>query len=121
MPLFKITEEQILNRIKFENPWWIDGRIDEFYQSMKKRLYFTKFLPLVERSKIKRAAVLMGPRRVGKTVMIFHTIQKLIDDGVDPQKIFYLSIETPIFNSIGIETLFNYCRKAGCMEEDLKG
>lgn len=121
MPLFEITEEQILNRIKFENPWWIDGNIDEFYQSMKRRLYFSKFFPLVKRSKIKRAAVLMGPRRVGKTVMIFHSIQKLIDEGVDPKKIFYLSIETPVFNSIGIEELFNYCRKAVGKEDDLKG
>jgi len=121
MPLFKITEEQILNRIKFENPWWIDGKIDEFYQSMKRRLYFSKFLPLVENSTIKRAVVLMGPRRVGKTVIIFHTIQKLINDGIDPKKIFYLSIETPIFNGIGIEALFNYCRKAVGKEDDLKG
>ncbi len=121
MPLFEITEEQVLNRIRFENPWWVDGKIDEFYHSMKRRLYFAKFLPLVTKSKIKRAAVLMGPRRVGKTVMIFHTIQKLIDEGIDPKKIFYLSIETPVFNGIGIEELFNFCRKAVGKEDDLKG
>ena len=121
MSLFEITEEQILTRIRFENPWWVDGKIDSFYDSMKRRLYFPKFLPLVVESKIKRAAVLMGPRRVGKTVMIFHTIQKLIDDGIDPQKIFYLSIETPILNGIGMEELFNFCRKAVGKQDDLKG
>ncbi len=121
MPLFEITEAQILNRIRFENPWWIDGKIDDFYQSMKRRLYFSKFFPLAKRSGVKRAAVLMGPRRVGKTVMIFHAIQELIDEGIDPKKIFYLSIETPVFNSIGIEELFNYCRKAVGKEDDLKG
>jgi hypothetical protein len=121
MPLFKITEAQVLDRIRFENPWWVDGKIDEFYESMKRRLYFSKFLPLITNSDVKRAAVLMGPRRVGKTVMIFHTIQKLIDDGVDPRKIFYLSIETPVFNGIGIEELFNYCRKAVGKADDLRG
>lgn len=121
MPLFRITEEQVLNRIRFENPWWVDGKIDEFYNSMKRRLYFSKFFPLVKSNSIKRAAVLMGPRRVGKTVMIFHTIQKLIEEGIDPQKIFYLSIETPIFDGIGIEELFNFCRKSVGKEDDLKG
>jgi len=121
MPLFKITEEQILNRIRFENPWWIDGKIDDFYHSMKRRLYFEKFFPLIENKTIKRAAVLMGPRRVGKTVMIYHAIQKLIDNGIDPKKIFYLSIETPVFNGIGIEDLLNYCRKAVYKEDELKG
>jgi predicted AAA+ superfamily ATPase len=121
MPLFKITEEQVLNRIKFENPWWIYENIDEFYQKMKRRLYFTKFYQLVKVNKVRRAVVLMGPRRVGKTVMIFHTIQKLINEGVPPQKIFYLSIETPVFNGIGIEELFNFCRKSVGKEDDLKG
>ncbi len=121
MPLFGITEEQILDRIKFENPWWIDGKIDDFYQSMKRRLYFPEFLSLVNEHTIKRAVVLMGPRRVGKTVMIYHTIQQLIETGIDPKKIFYLSIETPLLNGIGIEELFNYCRKAVGKEDDLKG
>ncbi|HFA50193.1 MAG TPA: ATP-binding protein [Bacteroidetes bacterium] len=121
MPLFEITEEQVLNRIRFENPWWIDEKIDEYYRSMKRRLYFSKFFPLVKKTEVKRATVLMGPRRVGKTVMIFHVIQELIDEGIDPKKIFYLSIETPIFNGIGIEALFNSCRKAVGKEDDLKG
>ncbi len=121
MSLLRISEEQILDRIKFENPWWIHGNIDEFYRSMKRRLYFSKFYPLVKETNVKRATVLMGPRRVGKTVMIFHVIQKLIDDGVDPQKICYLSIETPVFNGKGIEELFRYCRKAVGKEHDLKG
>ncbi len=120
MPLLKITEQQIIDRIKFENPWWIDGKIDDFYDSMKRRLYFSVFFPLIIRRRIKRAVVLMGPRRVGKTVLIFHTIQKLIDRGVDPKKIFYLSIETPVFNGIRIEELFNYCKKAVGKDDDLK-
>ncbi len=117
MPLFEITKQQILERIKFENPWWINEKIDEFYDSMKRRLYFHIFFPLIAQKTIKRAVVLMGPRRVGKTVMIFHSIHKLIKRGVDPQRIFYISIETPIFNGIGIEELFNYCKLAVGREE----
>ncbi|GAB5551568.1 MAG: ATP-binding protein [Saprospiraceae bacterium] len=121
MPLFSITEDQILDRIKFENPWWINGKIDEFYSSMKRRLYYPMFFSLIQNNTIKRAAVLMGPRRVGKTVMIFHTVQGLINSGVDPRKIFYLSVETPIFNGIGIEALFNFCKKAVGKESELEG
>ncbi len=121
MALFEITDEQIINRVKFENHWWKEGKIDDFYNSMKRRLYFDEFFPLIEHIGIKRAVVLMGPRRVGKTVMIFHSIQKLIDNGVDPKKIFYLSVETPVFNSIGIESLFNYCRKAVGKEDEFDG
>ena len=48
----------------------------------------------------------MGPRRVGKTVMMFHTIQRLIDSGVSAQNIIYISVETPIYNKIYLEQLF---------------
>ena len=54
----------------------------------------------------------MGPRRVGKTVMIYHTIQQLIADGVPPQKILYAAIETPIYNNIPLNELFTLAKKA---------
>ncbi len=54
----------------------------------------------------------MGPRRVGKTVMLYHTIQRLIADGVSPQNIIYISVETPIYNKIFLEQLFNLAKQA---------
>jgi predicted AAA+ superfamily ATPase len=112
MELSTYSEEQIIQRIRFENPWWQSKRIDEYYDRMKRRLYFNLFKPLVYNVSIKRAVVLMGPRRVGKTVMIFHTVQSLIDHGINPRKICYLSIETPIYNGIALEELFRLCRAA---------
>ncbi len=54
----------------------------------------------------------MGPRRVGKTVILFHLVQELIDAGYNPKKICYLSIENPVYNGISLEKLFELCRKA---------
>ena len=121
MPLLTVTEDQILSRIKFENPWWKGGRIDPYFSEFRRRLYFDQFYQLITEVTIKRAVVLMGPRRVGKTVMIYHAIQQLIDKGTDPQKIIYLSIETPIYNGLGIEGLFRLCRQIIAKEDDLSG
>ncbi|MFT6844837.1 MAG: putative AAA+ superfamily ATPase [Flavobacteriales bacterium] len=49
---------------------------------MPRRLYFLLFKPLVKEREIRRAVVLMGPRRVGKTVMLYHMVQELIENGV---------------------------------------
>ena len=49
----------------------------------------------------------MGPRRVGKTVMIHHAIAKLINEGVDPRKICYVSIDHPIYNGLGLDDLLD--------------
>ena len=53
----------------------------------------------------------MGPRRVGKTVMIYHTIARLLAMGVPQQNIIYISVETPIYNKIYLEQLFNLSKQ----------
>lgn len=40
-----------------------------------------------------RAVVLTGPRSVGKTVMLYHLVQELIEYGVKPKKIIFIIIE----------------------------
>jgi predicted AAA+ superfamily ATPase len=112
MALNPFSEEQIVARLQFENPWWVSGSLETYYQALKPRLYFNLFYPLVKGTTVHRATVLMGPRRVGKTVMLYHTIQQLISDGVSPQKILFASIETPIYNNIPLDELFRMAKKA---------
>jgi hypothetical protein len=79
MAFLPYSEEQILDRIRFENPWWVTGTVEEYYTSMPRRLYFDLFMPLVTETGVRRAVVLMGPRRVGKTVMMYHAVQNLLE------------------------------------------
>lgn len=118
MSLREISKEQVLDRIRFENPWWVSGNIDSDYDDMPRRLYFDLFKPLVYERDIKRAVVLMGPRRVGKTVMLFHLVQDLIDNGLDPRKIIFLTIENPIYNNISLEKLFQLAKEATGMNSN---
>jgi len=57
---------------------------------------------------MRRAVVLMGPRRVGKTVMIHHAIQALIDEGASPLSVGYFSVDHPIYNGLSLEKLLEY-------------
>ncbi len=111
MPLLEYKEEEILLRLRFENPWWSNKSIEEFYARMKPRPYLNLFWKLVKTS-VNRAIVLMGPRRVGKTVMMFHAIERLLQEGADPLKIVFLSVETPIYLGMSLDELFAFARKA---------
>jgi predicted AAA+ superfamily ATPase len=106
------SEELILQRIRLENPWWEKGSIPDEYSRLKKRLYFELLYQQVTLTQVKRAIVMMGPRRVGKTVMLFQLVQQLIDNKIPPRKICFLSIDAPIYNNISLEELFALCRKA---------
>lgn len=107
IPTFKIIE-----RLHYENPWWISKDIHAEYKSMSRRLYFDLFYPFVRETDIKRAVVLMGPRRVGKTVMLFHVIDQLIIDGIHPQRIFFIGIDNPIYLNLGLEDILLLCKDA---------
>jgi hypothetical protein len=54
-----ISSEDIIQRIRLENPWW-DGNhtISPAHQGLKPRPYFDLFFPLVK--SVRRAVVLMG-------------------------------------------------------------
>jgi len=112
-----ISKKQVIDRIKFENPWWVSGHIEDDYNEMPRRLYFDLFKPLVYEKEIRRAVVLMGPRRVGKTVMLFHMVEDMILEGIDPKKIIFITIENPIYNNITLEQLFIYAREATGLED----
>jgi predicted AAA+ superfamily ATPase len=114
-----ISKKQVLDRIRFENPWWVDGHIEADYNEMTRRLYFDIFKPLVYEREVRRAVVLMGPRRVGKTVMLFHLVEDLIHNGIDPKKIIFITIENPVYNNITLEQLFTYAKEAtGLKDKD---
>ncbi|MFL2571189.1 MAG: ATP-binding protein [Parvicellaceae bacterium] len=83
---------------------------------MSKRLYFDLFYPFVNERSIKRALVLMGPRRVGKTVMLFHCIEDLLKEGVNPQKIFFIGIDNPIYVNLGLEDILTLCKESLALE-----
>lgn len=94
----------LIERIKSDNSWWNENKIP-FYDEFSKRRYYNGFKELVFQDFPHRAVVLMGPRRVGKTVMMYQAIQDLIDKGVPKEKIFYFSLDTPIYTNIPLEEL----------------
>lgn len=114
----QLLEEQIMKRMVSDNPWWTSDSIPEYYSCMPHRAYLEDFYNEVADIQMRRAVILMGPRRVGKTVMIFHSIEKLLKSGINGKQIIYISIDTPIYNNLSLENLFLYARRALKREDE---
>ncbi len=111
LKIASISPELVQERLRFENPWWVSGTIEDEFAELPPRLYFNLFSPLIAETEIKRAVVLMGPRRVGKTVMMHHAVAELLLNGINSQKIAFISIDNPIYLHLGLEQLFSMVRE----------
>lgn len=103
---FEIPLADVQKRLALDNPWWLaGGGIDAERRGWPRRAYFTPFMELVRAVEVPRAVVLIGPRRVGKTVMLTHAIQALLDAGVAGNTILNVSLDTPLYSGRSLESL----------------
>lgn len=108
-----ISNDQVVRRIQTENVWWgTANKIPEDYDKYRFRAYFKIFYPLIKDFSVKRAVLLMGPRRVGKTVLVHHVIKTLMLENINPRNICYISVDHPIYNGRSLDDLLEDYRIA---------
>jgi uncharacterized protein len=98
-----IAESDIKARIARDNPWWEKAKIEIPEALGQRRVYFAPFKKLALNFQIRRATILLGPRRVGKTYMIKQIVAEAISEGISPSAILYVSIDTPIYSGISLD------------------
>lgn len=74
------------------NEWWLSGKVREAKRFSQKREQFEKIQAELEGN---RMEIIIGPRRVGKSVLIMQAIEGLIEKGVPPDSILYYSLDDP--------------------------
>ena len=119
--MLEVSSEQRRIRMCTDNPWWEGGGIRDDYSSLKPRAYFVCFSHLVTRTDVRRAVVLMGPRRVGKTVLLHHMIGLLLDsDKYTARDIGYASLDQPLYMRLSIEEIADEVQQASKSPNVLK-
>ncbi|MDG6910092.1 MAG: ATP-binding protein [Nitrososphaerota archaeon] len=72
------------------NPWWTTGEVREaLLERFKRKAYFAAEKELGRR----QATLVWGMRRMGKTVLTYQLIDKLLGDGTNPKDILYFSFD----------------------------
>jgi predicted AAA+ superfamily ATPase len=113
----EIARDQVLRRIRAENPWWqAPHEIPADWGKLSPRPYLLAFWPLLRRPDPHRAIVLLGPRRVGKTVLLHHAIRGLLADGAPATSIFFLSLDSPLYTDLHLERLLALALEAAGRE-----
>lgn len=105
-----IDEGGVWRRLAFDNPWWgLKPGAPTNFKQPPRRAFFDGFAAKADNCPPGKAVVLAGARRTGKSVMMRQQIARLLESGVAPNTIIYLSLGTPSYwtsDLTGLFTLF---------------
>lgn len=102
-----VSDERIIKVLRQYNPWWRTPLAIKEETKPQKRLVYDEALRMLTHKSIRRFVVLSGVRRVGKTTLMYQIIDHLIDEGVDPKNIFYVTFDNPILKLVNAETVLS--------------
>ncbi|MCX6771270.1 MAG: ATP-binding protein [Candidatus Micrarchaeota archaeon] len=115
-----MEDTDILQILYAQNPWW-EGKPVQAPEQKRRDFYFLK-KTLAD----KQITAIIGPRRVGKSVLMQQLIKDLVDQKVPPKHILFAQLDEPKFENgknllIGkiLETYFKHILEKS--PQDLEG
>ncbi len=99
-----LDRTEIISVLNGFNPWW---SARPYVVPPFRRLAFEACKTYLEDTTLRRAILLSGPRRVGKTTVLQQTAQFLVQKGHDPKSILYLSLDHPLLKLLSIREILS--------------
>lgn len=116
--MIPIGQTDIKHRIARDNPWWKEGTVAP-ESGLPRRVYFNHFSKLALNFSVRRATVLLGPRRVGKTVIAKQLVHEAISKGLRPIDILYAAIDAPVYSGMPLEAFVHLLPEADSESQKL--
>lgn len=82
------------------NPWWADSAARSPVRHLPcRRSVYGDLFDRLTRVRGPRALLLLGPRQVGKTTLLYQLADDLLDRDVDPRDVVYVDFSDPVVES----------------------
>lgn len=114
-----ITDDNVLQVLRGYNKWWETGRITEDFAKPIKRFAYYDAKQSFEHPTIRRHVILTGPRRVGKSTIMYQTIHDLLDKQVPSRNILYVSFDHPLLKMSEIDKIIRVFINNVAYDEDI--
>lgn len=102
-----VSDEQVIKVLRQYNSWWRNPATIKDESKPQKRLAYYEALKMIKHNTLRRFAVLSGARRVGKTTIMYQMIDNLIEEGINPKNILYVSFDNPIVKLVNVDTVLS--------------
>lgn len=99
-----------------QNPWHRDGRVPPGLARELERPLARQLPPRLE-TEPRRYQLVVGPRRVGKTTAMYQIVRRLLANGTDPKRIWWMRLDHPLLIEIPLGSLVHVALSQAPAEE----
>ena len=88
--------QEILRILNEQNPWQSTGQVPAVLAPSIERPLARCLWQRLRNDDPRRFQLILGARRVGKTTVMYQTVRRLLLDGVDPDRVWWLRLDHPV-------------------------
>ncbi len=103
------SQAELFAVLRQYNPWWSGGRFPDL--SSWRRAAFREIAAWMNNPPAGRALLLSGARQVGKTTLFLQAIDALLEKGIPPTNILYVTFDHPLLKLVGLDPLIRLWRE----------
>lgn len=93
---WKPTDQDHMDVMLAMNPWHSESRVPTALAMERRRPLAEALWQSLLGPVLSRFQLVIGPRRVGKTVAMYQTVQQLLDRGIEPDRLWWLHLAHPL-------------------------
>ena len=105
MSIWEPDPDDLLRVIIQQNPWHVLGDVPPSLAPPTERPLAAKLWQRLVRDTPRRYQLILGPRRVGKTTVLYQTVRHLLNGGTDPRHIWWLRMDHPLLMPFDLGSL----------------
>ena len=100
--MYEDTRKRIKSIIAEQNPWWKGHSVPDYLALATERPLAKHLWKYMLSSPLKRYFIILGPRRVGKTTVMYQTVRHLLNNHISPDKMQWVRLDHPLLMSLDL-------------------
>lgn len=107
MATWEPTAEDVMRVLDEQNPWSESGEVPGALAPPTERALARSLWERVLNDDPRRFQLMLGPRRVGKTTVMYQTVRRLLEVGIKRDRLWWFRLDHPLFIDVPLGDLLS--------------
>ena len=107
MAEWSLGPQDVLRVFREQNPWFESGAVPSTLAPPVERPLAQALWRRLLKGEPHRYQLILGPRRVGKTTVLYQTVRRLLKEGIEPDRVWWLRMDHPVLQRASLHELIS--------------